>query len=150
MNQTESLKMEERLDAAIPDSVKELIMNDLPESDLSSDAVELVNIDFIKYSLLLYKIDNKYYVDINHLISKITLDWPTHQVILTNYSNLIDRSIFDIDANCQVINRNLINIDTMAKILTENNCKYSELFRLEIITYLITVFIFVNYAIYCS
>lgn len=86
-----------------------------------------------------YIINNKYYVDINHIISCMTTSADQYKELFYNYSEYIYTSIWDIGLHGKPFYRELIDLNTMGRLILSYNCLFSQLFIYECLLYLFII-----------
>jgi hypothetical protein len=94
---------------------------------------------FMYYSntYLYYIIDNKYYVDISHIISNLINYSGDYNKIFNDFSEYICHSIWTIKQDCTYVRRELIDLNTMGRLILKFNTEFSKIFRHECMIYLI-------------
>lgn len=144
-------KTEKELDQCIPEFIKNIyqeIIWDTPVRNLRhmkfSVYQKKVHI-FGTNVYLLFVHENEYYVDIHHILSKMTLDEEIYEKIFGQFSELIQDTIFDITEKGEITVRELIKYSDMGKIILSQNCNYSIQYRYECILMIILIRILLFY-----
>jgi len=137
-------------DKNIPDYVYEednIIANNIGIPNILFDILQPINkCVFVFYSniYLYYYVDGKYYIDINHIISKLVTDETLHKNTFQKYSNDICYSIWTISSENKFIRRELIDLNTMARIILSFHGDFSNTFRVECLFYIMIYQVFFN------
>lgn len=84
-----------------------------------------------------YNINNKYYVDIDHILSKIATSKDEYQTLFRKFSGKISFSIWTTTLNSTFKRRDLIDFKTMGLLILSTNNYFSEIFRTECACYVI-------------
>jgi hypothetical protein len=85
---------------------------------------------------LYYKINNKYYMDMNHLILNL-VDSANHANCFHMHSNKICHFIWTTGFNGKIIRRPLIDMKNIGQIILSTNGEFSNLFRQECMVFII-------------
>lgn len=95
---------------------------------------------FHNNTYLYYVIDGKYYVDINHILSKLTDNHDIYKNTFREFSEFISLSMWMKKENNEYILRELIDVPTMARLILKFNGEFSSTFRYECMMYLIFIY----------
>lgn len=87
---------------------------------------------------LFYQLDNINYVDINQVISCITSDPNEHKNIFRNFSEYIVDAVWT-ETNDNYVKRELIDLNTLGRLLLSSNSHFSEIFRIECASYMFLI-----------
>ena len=92
-----------------------------------------------------YHIDDRRYVDINHIISKLVSTEHQYSMFYKNFGHAIRHSIWTNRFDGNVIKRNLIDIATMGRIILSFNSPYRKRFIIECKLYIALILILFGY-----
>ncbi|XWV25992.1 hypothetical protein QJ857_gp1088 [Tupanvirus soda lake] len=95
---------------------------------------------FLNNIYLLYVVDNKYYYDINHIITNLITTQSEHQEIYRNFSEYIDKCVYTISPNGRITRRNLVDFITVGKMAINHSCDFSKYFLFELAICLVIFF----------
>ena len=120
--------IEQYLDNQVPHRVQQRI--DLGPSTIICQQKRSV-LNFISNTYLYYHINNRMYVDINHIISSLISSPCYFRCTYRKFADKIRHTIWTLDADNILVKRDLIDIKTMVEIILSQNCLFSTRFKLE-------------------
>lgn len=139
INDSDIFLLETFLDNQVPlfisNKNNEMFSNINNESDKKNIVKKVSKFDSNIY--LYYYVDKKYYVDINHIISNLTNNDEEYKNVFREFSEYICQSIWTPKENGKFIKRELIDLQTMGRIILKFNGKFSSLFMYECMFHLI-------------
>ncbi|BCS83335.1 hypothetical protein QLL95_gp0788 [Cotonvirus japonicus] len=91
-----------------------------------------------------YKINDKWYVDLNHILSNMNLSDDKFIYYNNKFFNYTKICIWMIKNNGTYILRDLLNLESMCAIILSFDCEFSRNFKLECINYFMAI-----YTVYC-
>lgn len=93
-----------------------------------------------------YKIKDKYYVDIHHIISNLdfSLNNCTYKEVFRNHSKDIEQTIWKKNLNNKPIKKELISLESMSNLILENTCAYATTHKMELYLNLIILILLLN------
>ncbi|XWV24751.1 hypothetical protein QJ856_gp1032 [Tupanvirus deep ocean] len=98
---------------------------------------------FFNNIYLFYVINNKYYCDINHIITNLITTQKEHQEIHHDFSEYIDKCIWTQSLSGRITRRNLIDFITVGKMATKYDCEFSKYFLLEFVICLMILYVLI-------
>lgn len=162
-NQTELLELESLLDSKIPlpimkknDSVVKCFLLNANQLDnlLCNNNRSLKKSAFVFNTnvYFYYFVDNKFYADINHIISNLTSSLPEYQNIFRSFSKCISNCAWTKSTATDLpILRNLIDLDTAGRIILSCDSEFTDVFKCQCAIYIVSIYFLMCYVVlYCG
>jgi len=110
---------------------------------ITMPTISLNKTAFIFFSniYLYYHLNDQIYVDIEHIVSNLVSTEQQKNQIMRNYRDLIRHQFLVMSSNGRANQRNLIDIETMARIILSFNNPMSRRFLLECKFYLMIIYV---------
>ena len=90
---------------------------------------------------LFYQIDNKIYVDIQHVISNLGLCLDEYKHKYHDFSEFITNSLWDVRFDGTLVRRELIDFHTMGRLILSVDSEFTRTFRLQCALYLVCLLV---------